>query len=72
METSLGNITLRLDAQAAPLTVDNFLSYVRAGQYDQTIVHQVYKGQGIVAGGYGVDGSEKRRGRRSATRPKTA
>jgi cyclophilin family peptidyl-prolyl cis-trans isomerase len=59
IETSLGNITLRLDAEHAVLTVDNFLSYVRAAHYDQTVVHQVYKGQGIVAGGYGVDLREK-------------
>jgi cyclophilin family peptidyl-prolyl cis-trans isomerase len=59
IQTSLGNITLRLDAEKAPLTVDNFLSYVNAAFYDQTIVHQVYKGQGWVAGGYGTNGLEK-------------
>jgi cyclophilin family peptidyl-prolyl cis-trans isomerase len=59
METSLGNITLRLDADKAPLTVDNFLSYVKAGHYDQTLVHQVYKGQGFLAGGYGINHAEK-------------
>ena len=59
IETSLGNITVRLDAEKAPLTVDNFLSYVGAGQYDQTIVHQVYKGQGFLAGGYGTNLVEK-------------
>jgi len=59
IETSLGNITLRLDAEKAPLTVDNFLSYLGAAFYDQTIVHQVYKGQGILAGGYGTNLVEK-------------
>ena len=59
IETSLGNITVRLDAEKAPLTVDNFLSYVNAGHYDQTIVHQVYKGQGFLAGGYGTNLVEK-------------
>jgi cyclophilin family peptidyl-prolyl cis-trans isomerase len=61
VETSLGKITLRLDAERAPLTltVDNFLSYVDAGHYDRTIIHQVYKGQGIVAGGYGENLLEK-------------
>ena len=39
--------------------MDNFLSYVSAAYYDQTIVHQVYKGQGWVAGGYGANGLEK-------------
>lgn len=59
IETSLGNITLRLDAEKAPLTVDNFLSYVAGGHYDQTIVHQVYKGQGFLAGGYGMNWVER-------------
>ncbi len=60
IETSLGNITVRLDADKSPLTVDNFLSYVRAGHYDQTIVHQVYKSQGFLAGGYGMNLVEKK------------
>ena len=59
IETSLGNITVRLDAENASLTVDNFLSYVGAKHYDQTIVHQVYKGQGLLAGGYGTNLVEK-------------
>ena len=59
IETSLGNITVRLDREKALLTVDNFLSYVGASFYDQTIIHQVYKGQGILAGGYGTNMLEK-------------
>jgi cyclophilin family peptidyl-prolyl cis-trans isomerase len=55
IETSLGNITLRLDADKVRVTVDNFLEYVKANHYDQTIVHQVYKGQGFLGGGYGVN-----------------
>jgi len=55
IETSLGSIVVKLDAVNAPLTVDNFLSYVNAGHYDQTIVHQVYRGQGFLAGGYGLN-----------------
>lgn len=54
--TSLGDITVDLDRQKAMLTVDNFLSYVGtsvgASFYSQTIIHQVYKGQGILGGGY--------------------
>jgi peptidyl-prolyl cis-trans isomerase B (cyclophilin B) len=52
LETSLGNVTLRLDGEKAPLSMQNFLYYVEAGLYDQTIFHQVYKDQGILAGGY--------------------
>ncbi len=41
VETSLGDIIVRLDAENSPLTVDNFLAYVDSGHYDQTIFHQV-------------------------------
>ena len=47
IETSLGNITVRLDAENASLTVDNFLSYVGAKHHDQTIVHQVSRAKGF-------------------------
>jgi peptidyl-prolyl cis-trans isomerase A (cyclophilin A) len=59
IETSLGNITIRLDRGKAFGTVENFLSYAGANFYDQTIVHLVYKGQGILAGGYGANLVEK-------------
>jgi cyclophilin family peptidyl-prolyl cis-trans isomerase len=59
IETSQGDITVELNGEKAPLTVDNFLSYVRASYYDGTIVHQVYKGQGIVGGGYDAKGIAK-------------
>lgn len=59
IETSQGRLTIRLDAEKAPLTVSNFLSYVDAGQYDQTIIHQIYKGQGFLAGGFGANKVEK-------------
>jgi cyclophilin family peptidyl-prolyl cis-trans isomerase len=57
--TTLGNIKVRLDADKAPFTVNNFLSYVRESFYDQTIIHQVHKGQGFLAGGYDVNRKEK-------------
>ena len=43
IETSLGGITVQLDAEKAPLTVDNFLAYVESGHYEQTVFHQVLK-----------------------------
>lgn len=60
IETSLGNVTLQLDAEKAPLTVDNFLSYADRGHYDQTIVHQIVKGQIILAGGFDAQLKEKK------------
>ena len=59
IETAMGNITLKLDAEKAPLTADNFLAYISAAHYDQTIVHQVYRGQGVLMGGYGPNLVEK-------------
>ncbi len=59
IDTSLGPITVRLDAQKAPLTVENFLTYAASGHYNQTIFHQVFKGQAIVGGAYRADLTEK-------------
>ncbi len=52
VRTSAGNFTLKLDAEAAPLTVDNFLAYVDDGHYNGTIFHQVYPGYIVLGGGY--------------------
>jgi peptidyl-prolyl cis-trans isomerase B (cyclophilin B) len=41
MTTTVGPITLELDADNAPKTVENFLSYVSNGFYDGTIFHRV-------------------------------
>jgi len=56
INTSMGPVTLELDAETAPLTVENFLSYVENGHYDQTIFHQVIKGDtSVVIGGAYTD-----------------
>lgn len=58
--TSLGTIRVRLNAERAPRTVDNFLyNYVDAGFYDQTVFHYVEQGYLIAGGGYSVDLQEK-------------
>ncbi|HVT29363.1 MAG TPA: peptidylprolyl isomerase, partial [Lacipirellulaceae bacterium] len=59
IDTSLGSITVRLDAVRAPGTVQNFLNYVNDGFYDNTIVHFVDPAKTIVAGGYSVDRKPK-------------
>jgi peptidyl-prolyl cis-trans isomerase B (cyclophilin B) len=51
MQTSLGDITIELDAAAAPVSVKNFLEYVNDGAYDGTIFHRVIKGFMIQGGG---------------------
>jgi peptidyl-prolyl cis-trans isomerase B (cyclophilin B) len=52
LETSLGDITLELDAEKAPETVKNFLAYVEAGHYDNTVFHRVINGFMIQGGGF--------------------
>src|SRR5215207_8684379 len=57
--TSLGDITVELDPAKAPLSVENFLAYVKAGHYDGTIFHRVIKGFMIQGGGMTPDMREK-------------
>lgn len=51
METSAGTITLELDAEKAPVTVENFLAYIREGFYEETIFHRVIENFMIQGGG---------------------
>jgi cyclophilin family peptidyl-prolyl cis-trans isomerase len=57
--TSLGTITLELDRDKAPITVDNFLQYVRSGHYDGTIFHRVIPDFMIQGGGFTPQMEEK-------------
>jgi peptidyl-prolyl cis-trans isomerase B (cyclophilin B) len=52
LTTNYGNITLELDAEKAPKTVENFLAYVNAGHYAGTIFHRVIDGFMIQGGGF--------------------
>lgn len=59
-KTSLGDVTVKLDGEKAPLTVDNFLNnYVRHGYYTNTIFHYVAPGTMIVGGGYDAENNLK-------------
>lgn len=60
IETTLGNITVKLDGAKAPLTVDNFLTYADQKHYDQTLLHQVVKNYVIVGGSFTPEGKEKK------------
>jgi len=51
LSTSEGDITLELDREKAPRTVDNFVQYVRSGHYDGTIFHRVIDNFMIQGGG---------------------
>jgi len=59
LETSMGNIVIELNEQAAPVTVKNFLGYVEAGFYDGTIFHRVIPGFMIQGGGFTKQMAEK-------------
>ncbi|QGX38961.1 peptidylprolyl isomerase [Permianibacter aggregans] len=52
LHTNMGDITLELNAEKAPITVANFLEYARAGHYDGTIFHRVINGFMIQGGGF--------------------
>lgn len=51
-KTNLGDIVVELEPQAAPLTVENFLRYVRDGHYNGTVFHRVIKDFMIQGGGF--------------------
>jgi len=59
MKTSLGTIVLELYPDKAPLTVENFLQYVKDGHYDGTLFHRVIPGFMIQSGGFGPDFKQK-------------
>ena len=59
LDTSAGKIRIELYPDAAPKTVENFLAYVQAKQYEGTQFHRVIPGFMIQGGGYTADFKEK-------------
>jgi cyclophilin family peptidyl-prolyl cis-trans isomerase len=59
MVTNKGTIKIELDKEKAPLTVENFVSYVKAGHYDKTIFHRVIDKFMIQGGGFDEKMSQK-------------
>lgn len=59
LETSMGNITIELNEEKAPKTVENFLNYVKSGQYEGTIFHRIIDGFMIQGGGMDAEMNEK-------------
>ena len=49
---ALGTIVIALNKEKAPISVDNFLQYVRAGHYDGTVFHRVMPGFMVQGGGF--------------------
>lgn len=63
LETNLGNIKIELAPAKAPVSVDNFLAYVKAGHYDGLIFHRVIRDFMIQGGGFTKDMRERRAAR---------
>ena len=59
LTTSAGVVRIELDDARAPLSVENFLSYVRSGHYDGTVFHRVIKGFMIQGGGFAAGMKQK-------------
>src|SRR5262249_49332396 len=60
MQTSMGPITIELYADKAPITVKNFLDYVNAGFYDNTVFHRVIPDFMVQGGGFEPGMKQKR------------
>ncbi|MEP7207630.1 MAG: peptidylprolyl isomerase [Casimicrobiaceae bacterium] len=64
LHTNRGDISLELDVENAPKTVENFLQYVRDGHYDNTVFHRVIPGFMIQGGG--MESGMRQKGTREA------
>src|SRR5207244_2079084 len=65
LSTSMGDLKVELYADKAPVTVKNFLDYVKAGYYNGTIFHRVIPGFMIQSGGLTADMQDKREGQKA-------
>jgi peptidyl-prolyl cis-trans isomerase B (cyclophilin B) len=54
-----GIVTIELDQDKAPKTVENFLKYVKKGHYDGTVFHRVIPGFMVQGGGFKPGMAEK-------------
>ena len=54
LKTNKGDIVLELNAEKAPITVENFLGYVKKKHYDGTVFHRVIDGFMIQGGGFAL------------------
>lgn len=57
--TNIGSFTLELNAEKAPKTVANFLQYVKAGHYNNTIFHRVINNFMVQGGGFDANMNQK-------------
>jgi len=64
IKTNFGDIVISLDAEKAPQTVENFLTYMRAGFYENTLFHRVIPNFMIQGGGFDLEFNQKNAPRR--------
>tara|TARA_R110000850_G_scaffold92555_8_gene196431 strand:+ start:408 stop:1025 length:618 start_codon:yes stop_codon:yes gene_type:complete len=68
IKTNHGDITLELNSEKAPKTVENFLAYLNEGYYDNTVFHRVIGGFMVQGGGFALheDGKIKQKETKAA------
>ena len=59
IQTNLGNIIVELNAEKAPQTVENFLTYIKAGFYENTLFHRVIPNFMVQGGGFDTNFNQK-------------
>ncbi len=59
-ETSMGDIVIELSRSKAPIAVDNFLTYVKQKEYDNTLFHRVIANYIVQGGGYSPSFEDKK------------
>ncbi len=59
LTTSLGDIVIQLNSEKAPVSAENFLTYVKEGFYNGTIFHRVIPGFMAQGGGFDTDFNQK-------------
>ncbi|MBD3180233.1 MAG: peptidyl-prolyl cis-trans isomerase [Candidatus Latescibacteria bacterium] len=59
VKTNKGDFTIELYPEKAPVTVENFIYYVKNKFYDETLIHRVRKNFVLQGGGYTVDNIKK-------------
>ncbi|MGP6428837.1 MULTISPECIES: peptidylprolyl isomerase [Pseudomonas] len=60
LTTNFGDILIELNAEKAPITVANFIEYVKKGHYENVVFHRVIKGFMIQGGGFEPGMKEKK------------
>jgi cyclophilin family peptidyl-prolyl cis-trans isomerase/Ca2+-binding RTX toxin-like protein len=72
LRTSYGDLLIELEAQKAPITVANFVNYLKTGFYNGTVFHRVIDGFMVQGGGFTFDSDKSQYAPKAATSPAIA